>query len=103
MNVSILINGVCVIFIRNEAWFMRVAVFADIDGRAYFAVVVTSGSVNGASLVSNILFMDEFEGIECGSPVAPIISSITRDDYLRRNVDVRPLSISCDLYSIGER
>jgi len=82
MNVSILINGVCVIFIRNEAWFMRVAVFACIDGRAYFAVVVSSGSVDGASFISNILLVDEFEGIECSSSVATIISHITRDDYL---------------------
>jgi hypothetical protein len=54
MHVCILIKGICVIFIRNEAWFVRGTVFASIDGRAYLAVVMSSGSVDRASLISNI-------------------------------------------------
>jgi len=99
--VCILINSVSVILIRDEAWFVRITVFAGINWRAYFSVVVTSGSVNGASLISNVWVVDEFEGTHCSSSVAPIISHVARDDYLRGDVDIRPCGISHDLYSIG--
>jgi hypothetical protein len=97
------LNTVSVILIRDETRFMRVAIFADVNGRAFFAVVVTSGSVDGASLVSNGILVDELECVECSTTVATIISSIAGDNNLRRNVDVRPCSLSGNLDSVRKR
>jgi len=95
-----LINTVNVVLIGYEAGLVRVAVFTHVDGGALFTVVVASGSVNRAGFISDVLLVDESEGIECGTSVATIISSITRYDDLGRDVDVRPGSFSCNLYSV---
>jgi hypothetical protein len=93
-------NTVGVIFIWYETGFMRLAVFADVDGRALFAVIMASSSIDRASLISNVLFVDEFECIECSSSVATIISCIAGNDNLGGDVDVRPGSLSGNLYSV---
>jgi hypothetical protein len=102
-ELTIFLDAVSIILIRYKAGFVRVAVFANVNGRAFFAIVMTSGSVDRTSLISNVLLVDEFESIECGTTVATIISSIARDNDLRRNVDIRPCSLSCNLNSVRKR
>jgi hypothetical protein len=99
-DLPILVHTVDVVLVRDEAWLVRVAVLADVDRGAFLAIVVTSGSVDGASLISDVLLVDECEGVEGSTSVATIISSIARYDHLGRDVDVRPGSSPCNLYSV---
>jgi hypothetical protein len=100
-DVSILISVVDVIFIGGEAGLSRHAVLALDDFRALSTVIVSSGSVDGASLISDLVGVHPLEGIVGLSSVASIILR-ARDKNLRSNVDIRPGSLSGDLNSIGE-
>tara|TARA_B110000285_G_scaffold232124_1_gene302448 strand:- start:416 stop:619 length:204 start_codon:yes stop_codon:yes gene_type:complete len=65
------------------------------------AIVVTSGSVNGAGLVSDFVLSHPLESIVGLSTMASIITT-AGDEDLRSDVDVWPLSLSSDLDSIGK-
>jgi hypothetical protein len=63
---------------------------------------MTSGSVDGASFVSNVSFMHELESINCLTSVATIISHIARNDDLGGDVYIRPGSLSGNFDSVRE-
>lgn len=79
---------------------MRLAVLALGDGRALDTVVVSSGSVDGAGLVGNVVIVHKFEGGVSFTTVAPIVIHGAGDDYLGGDVDVGPLCLSGNLDSV---
>jgi len=78
------------------------AVSALLHRRADLAIIVTAGLVNRAGSVSSFVVMHVSEDIECPSSVAAIVELFTGNQYLWRNVDVRPCSIPCNLYTVGD-
>jgi hypothetical protein len=82
---------------------MRLAVLAHHDGGAFNTVIVTSSSVNRASLIGNVGVVHEFESRQGIASVASHVILITRDHDLGRDVDVWPGSLPCDLDSVRQR
>lgn len=72
-DLAILVNTIGQVLIGDEAGLVRVAVFADSKGGALVSVVMSSGSVDGAGLISHIGLVDIGKGIESSSSVASII------------------------------
>ena len=101
-NFTVLLNTIGVILVRNEASLTRVAVTAIAHGGANLTVVVTTGHVGGASLISDVVLVDPLESVEGKSTVATIIRGLTGDEDLRGDVDLGPGTITSDLDSIGE-
>jgi hypothetical protein len=64
-------------------------------------VVVASGSVNCAGLISDFILVHPLESVVGFSTVAAIVTT-ARDKNLRSDVDIRPSSLSSDLNSIGK-
>lgn len=60
-----------------------VAVLANVDGSAFDTVVMTSGLVNRAGLISDVIGMHIFEGGEGLTTVATVVIHGARDDSLR--------------------
>jgi hypothetical protein len=101
-DLTVFINTVGVIVVWNEASLTGVAITAIAHGRASLTVVVTTGHVGRAGLISDVVLVDPFESIEGESTMATIIRSLTRDEDLRGDVDLGPGTITSDLDSIGE-
>jgi len=100
VHASILVDGVFVELVGDDTGLVRAAVEAPRHGRAVPAVVVAGSSVNGASLVSDLAFLDIFPGRDGVSSMATIVWVLTRDKNLRRDIDIGPSTASCDLDSI---
>jgi hypothetical protein len=63
---------------------------------------MTSGLIDGACLISDVVIVDVLEGIYWFTTTATEIFVLTGNDDLRRDVDVGPSSLSLDLDSIGQ-
>ena len=87
---------------RDETGLVRLAVLALDDWGALSTVSVSSGSVDGAGLVSEFVVVHEFVGRDGITTVAAVVVGGAGDHNLRRDVDVWPLSVSSDLNSVGE-
>jgi hypothetical protein len=70
--------------------------------RADLAIIMTAGLVNRAGSVRSFVVVHVPEDIECPSAVAAIIELFARNKYLWGNVDVRPCSIPCNLYTVRD-
>ena len=68
-----LVNFVDIVLGRNEAVIMRVAIFALDDRRAFKTIVMTSGSVDRAGLISDFIIMHELVGRDSFTTVATIV------------------------------
>ena len=62
---------------------------------------MTSGSVNGAGLVGDLILAHPLEGVEGLSTVAAVVTG-ARDKNLWGDVDIGPSSLSGDLDSVRE-
>jgi hypothetical protein len=62
---------------------------------------VSSGSVDRASLVSDLVFVHPLEGVVCLSSVTTIVSG-TGNQNLRSDIDIRPSCFSGDFDSVRE-
>ena len=100
-NLTVLIDTIDLIGVWNKAWFTWHAVLTNGHSRARLTIVVTSSSVNGAGLISDLVRVHPLEGIISFATVATIISR-AGDEDLRGDVDIWPSSLSSDLDSIGE-
>jgi len=98
-EMSELINSVDQIFIWDETSLM-VTVFASADWRAFNAVIIASGLINGASLISHIVVVHPFISIDWLTTMATLILGLTRNDDLWGDVDIGPSSLSSNLDSI---
>jgi hypothetical protein len=98
-DLAVLLGSIDQVFVWDEARLVWHAVLADSHGRASLSVIVTSGSVDGASLISDLVLGHPLESVVCLSSVATIITT-ARDENLRSDVDVWPLSLSSNLDSI---
>ena len=78
------------------------AVLADSDVGASDSVVKASGSVERAGLICHFIGMHELESAQGPSSMASLIELTARDNDLWRDVDVWPLCISGDLYSVRQ-
>jgi hypothetical protein len=96
---SELIDSVDQVFIWDEATLM-VTVFASADRRALDAVVIASGLINGASLISHIVVVHPFISIDWLTTMATLILGFTRNDDLWGDVDIGPSSLPRNLDSI---
>jgi len=100
VHASILVDGVFVELVGDDARFVRAAVEAPGHGGAVPAVVVASSSVDGTSLISDLAFLDIFPGRDGVSSMATMVWVLTGDKNLRRDIDIGPSTASCDLNSI---
>jgi len=66
---------------------------------AFRAIIMSSCSVNGASLIRCLICMHPFVSIKSFTSVASIVPT-AGDKHLRSNVNVRPSCTSCNLDSI---
>ena len=79
---------------------MGVAVLANCGVSARVTIVVTSGKIDLAGLISDVGLMHKLESIKCLTSVTTIISHIARDDDLGGDVYIGPGGLSADLDSI---
>jgi len=100
LKMTILISMVHVVVLRDVASFTREAVSAFLHSRALLTIVVTSGSVDGAGLISDLVLRHPLEGLVVRTTVATIVLILTGDENLRSDVDIRPGSLAHDLNSI---
>jgi hypothetical protein len=99
-EVSELVNSVDQVLIWDEAWLFWVAVFAFDNAGALNTVVIASGLIDGASLISDIVGVHVFVSVHWLTAVATLILGFTRNDNLWGDVDIRPSSVSSNLDSI---
>ena len=98
-DMAVLIGVVDLVVVLVKASLGWVAVLAhDLLG-AFGTVVVTSGSVDGASLISDLIAVHPFEGVVSLTTMATIITR-AGDQNLWGDVDIRPSSLSVVLDSI---
>ena len=95
-----LVHFVDIVLGRYEAIFMRMAVFALDNGRAFKTIVMSSGSVDRASLISHIVLMHVFIGRDSFTTMTPSVFGRTGEQNLRRDIDVWPLGVSSNLDSV---
>jgi len=96
----IFVDAVHSVLIRDEAGLTRVAVAAHVHSAANLTIVMTSGSVDGASLICNLVLSHPLEGVQVPATVAAVVIGLTRDENLRGDVDIGPGCLSLDLDSV---
>mmetsp|Transcript_48609 Transcript_48609/g.66033 ORF Transcript_48609/g.66033 Transcript_48609/m.66033 type:complete len:266 (-) Transcript_48609:18-815(-) len=99
-QVTVLVGLVDIVVLGNVTSLTRVAVSAALHGGADLAVVVTSGSVDRASLISNLVLRHPLEGFVVRTTMATIILHLARDENLGSDVDIGPSSVSGNLDTI---
>jgi hypothetical protein len=99
-EVSVLINTIDLILIRDKAILMRIAISAHGHVRALVTIFPSSSGIDGASLISDVVVVDVLESVNGLTSRATEIFVLTRNDDLGRNVDVGPSGFSLDLDSI---
>jgi len=99
LDVSVLIGVVVLVVVLGPASLAWAAVVALELLRALLTVVVASGSVDGASLISDLVLGHPLEGVVSITTVASIITR-AGDEDLRSDVDIWPLSLSGNLDSV---
>jgi hypothetical protein len=98
---SVFVNLINVVGIWDVAVSAWVAISAQSDIRAWVAVIVASGSVDRAGLVSDEVVLDVLVGGKGLTSMAPeVVVGVTGDQNLGSKVDVWPGGISYDLNSI---
>mmetsp|Transcript_12625 Transcript_12625/g.21241 ORF Transcript_12625/g.21241 Transcript_12625/m.21241 type:complete len:592 (+) Transcript_12625:45-1820(+) len=98
---SVLLDAVHEVLVGHEAGLVGHAVLAHGHGGALLAVVVATGSVDGAGLVGDLVLVHPLEGVVCLSSVAAVVAT-AGDEDLGGDVDVRPGSIPLDLDPVRE-
>jgi len=73
-NLTILINIISIIKIKDKTSLAGHAVFALEHGGALGAIIVTTSSVNRASLIGNVVVVHPFEGVVGLTTMTAIIS-----------------------------
>ena len=99
---AVLLNTVHKVLVGDEAGLARVAVAAHVHGGADLTVVETTGTIDGASLISDLVVGHPGEGVVGLTTVATQVSRLARDDDLWGDVDVGPGCLTGDLYTIGD-
>jgi len=100
-DLTILLGIVDLVVVLVPATLGWGAVFAlDLLG-ALSAIIVSTSSVDGASLIGDLVLVHPLEGVISLTTVATIITR-ARDEHLRSDVDIWPSSIPGDLNSIRE-
>ena len=99
---AVLIELVDSVLRGYNASLARAAVSAVFHGRALLTVVVSTGLVDRAGSISDLVLMNPSEGSQGGASVAAESVFLARDQNLWGQVDVGPGSVSGDLDTIGE-
>ena len=99
---SILINTVDLVVVRNKAIFVRIAVSAHCHIGALVAIFPASSGIDGAGLISDVVVVDVLESVYWLTSRATEILVFTGNDDLGRDVDIGPCSFSLDLNSIRQ-
>lgn len=98
---AVFIDMVDVVAFRNPAAFVGETVLAlDIIGTVD-TVVPTSGLVDRAGFIGDVVVVDVGISSQSITTVATLIGGFTGDQDLGRDVDIGPLSVSHDLDSVG--
>jgi len=100
---TIFVNTIGIVSIGYVAGLTRGAVTALVHGRAFLSQVPAESSVNGASLVSDVVVVDVLVHVQGITTVAAQIRLHARDHHLGRQIDIGPGTFTCDLDAIGER
>ena len=75
-------------------------IFTFDDAGAFHAVIVSSGLINGAGLISDIVVMHPIVSIDWLTTMAPIILCLTGNYHLWGDIDIGPRRVSSYLDSI---
>lgn len=103
MSVAELLNLVSSICSGDEAGLAGTAIAAEGHGRAFLAVGPASALIDGASLVSNVVLMDELVSSKGRPSETTLVLSLAGDEHLGREVDVGPDCLARNLDAVGER
>jgi hypothetical protein len=96
-----LAESVLIVGIGYKAGLVGVAVLADVDCWAGLAVVMTSGSVGRAGLISHLVFVNVLKCCERITSMTAVIFNVARDDNLGGDVDIGPGTLPLDLDPVG--
>jgi hypothetical protein len=94
------VNSVDVIDGCDEAGLVGLAVLADVDGGAVNTVSITSGLIDCAGLVSDLVLVHEVESTVCLSTIASHVVLGAWDHNLGGDVHIGPRSLSGDFDSV---
>jgi len=102
LDVTVLVCLISLVGIRDDTSFSRAAVSALLHSRALLSVVVTTSLVDRASSIGHLVIGHPLEGSEVVSTMASEHVVLARDQDLRRDVDIRPGSLTHNLHAVGE-
>lgn len=102
-NSSVLRNWVNFCVRLCPAALSRRAILAFNLSRTPKPICPSQGLVDAAGFICDIIFVNIFEGGYRITSGTPLVTLLTGEKNLRRDIDVRPFCISCNLYSVGER
>jgi len=99
---TVLIDLVVEILVWDVASLTWLAVAAPRHGRAADTVIPTSGLIDRACLISDVVVLDPLVDIDRVTTMATVILLLARDDQLWGQVDIWPLTVTEELDSVGE-
>ena len=94
------LNSIDKVTVRDEASFFRHAVSASDFRRASKSVCPSSSLVSRAGFISDRIVVDVLVSSQAITTITTQIRSLTGDQDLWGEIDIRPLSISSDLDTI---
>jgi len=98
----ILIYTIDAVLIGDKASLSWVAVTALLHSTACLTIVKTTSHVYGACLIGDLVVGHVLKGVQVPSTMAALVFSLTRDQNLRRNIDIWPCSFPGDFDPIRE-
>jgi hypothetical protein len=101
-NFTEFIDTIDKVLVGDDTGLTGAAVTANVHGRALLTVVKTASTVDGASLISDLVVGHPLEGVVSLTTVATLILSLARDDDLGGDVDIGPGTLTGDLDGIGK-
>jgi len=105
-DIAEFVNTVDHVLVGHEASLTRVAVAANVHGRAFLCdglvLFVSESAVDRAGLIGDLVVGHPLEGVVGVATMAAIVLLLAGDDDLGGNVDIRPGSLAGNLYPIRD-
>jgi hypothetical protein len=99
---AVFVDVVLVVGLGDDTSRGGCAVTAHGHSGAALTVVPTSSLVNSASLISDIVALNPLVSVVSIATVATVIGLLARDQNLRSQVNIGPLSVTQNLDSVGQ-
>ena len=101
-NSAELFDSIDHVLVWDEAGLTWIAVATHVHGRADLTIVVALSTIDGASLVSDLVIGHPLKRVIRISSMATIVLGLARDDDLRGDVDIGPGGLTGNLYPIRD-